>query len=222
MADVSAAAVKALREKTGAGMMECKKALEEAQGNEEKAMTILRERNRHIAGKKESRVAAEGLVDAYIHTGGRIGVLVEINCETDFVARSDDFKEFVRDVALQICALNAEYVSADEIPPAVLEKEREIVQAQVAADPKTANKPAHIIEKIIEDRLGKFRAEICLLEQPFVKDQNVTIGELLKQLIAKTGENIRIRRFVRFKMGEGLEKKADDFAREVAAMAAKQ
>lgn len=222
MADVSAAAVKALREKTGAGMMECKKALEEAQGNEEKAITILRERNRHIAGKKESRVAAEGLVDAYIHTGGRIGVLVEVNCETDFVARSDDFKEFVRDVALQICALNAEYVSADEIPAEVLEKEREIARAQVAADPKTAGKPAHIIDNIIESRLGKFRAEACLLEQPFVKDQSVTIGELVKQLIAKTGENIRIRRFVRFKMGEGLEKKTDDFAGEVAAMAAKR
>ncbi len=222
MADVSAAAVKALREKTGAGMMECKKALEEAQGNEEKAITILRERNKHIAGKKESRVAAEGLVEAYIHTGGRIGVLVEVNCETDFVARSEDFKEFVRDIALQICALNAEYVSAEEIPAEVLEKEREIARAQVAADPKTANKPAHIIENIIESRLGKFRAETCLLEQPFVKDQSVTIGELLKQLIAKTGENIRIRRFVRFKLGEGIEKKSDDFASEVAAMMAKQ
>jgi elongation factor Ts len=222
MADVSAAAVKALREKTGAGMMECKKALEEAQGNEEKAIAILRERNKYIASKKESRIAAEGLVEAYIHTGGRIGVLVEVNCETDFVARSDTFKEFVRDIALQICALNAEYISADEIPAEVLEREREILRAQVAADPKTANKPAHIIENIVESRLGKFRAETCLLEQPFVKDQSITVGELLKQLIAKTGENIRIRRFVRFKMGEGLEKKTDDFASEVAAMTTKQ
>jgi len=222
MADVSAAAVKALREKTGAGMMECKKALEEAQGNEEKAIAILRERNKYIASKKESRIAAEGLVEAYIHTGGRIGVLVEVNCETDFVARSDTFKEFVRDIALQICALNAEYISADEIPAEVLEREREILRAQVAADPKTANKPAHIIENIVESRLGKFRAETCLLEQPFVKDQSITVGELLKQLIAKTGENIRIRRFVRFKMGEGLEKKTDDFDSEVAAMTTKQ
>jgi elongation factor Ts len=222
MADVSAAAIKALREKTGAGMMECKKALEEAQGNEEKAIAILRERNKYIASKKESRIAAEGLVEAYIHTGGRIGVLVEVNCETDFVARSDTFKEFVRDIALQICALNAEYISADEIPAEVLEREREILRAQVAADPKTANKPAHIIENIVESRLGKFRAETCLLEQPFVKDQSITVGELLKQLIAKTGENIRIRRFVRFKMGEGLEKKTDDFASEVAAMTTKQ
>jgi elongation factor Ts len=222
MADVSAAAVKALREKTGAGMMECKKALEEAQGNEEKAIAILRERNKYIASKKESRIAAEGLVEAYIHTGGRIGVLVEVNCETDFVARSDTFKEFVRDIALQICALNAEYISADEIPAEVLEREREILRAQVAADPKTANKPAHIIENIVESRLGKFRAETCLLEQPFVKDQSITVGELLKQLIAKTGENIRIRRFVRFKMGEGLEKKTDDFASEVAAITTKQ
>jgi len=202
--------------------MECKKALEEAQGNEEKAIAILRERNKYIASKKESRIAAEGLVEAYIHTGGRIGVLVEVNCETDFVARSDTFKEFVRDIALQICALNAEYISADEIPAEVLEREREILRAQVAADPKTANKPAHIIENIVESRLGKFRAETCLLEQPFVKDQSITVGELLKQLIAKTGENIRIRRFVRFKMGEGLEKKTDDFASEVAAMTTKQ
>ncbi len=220
MAEISASAVKNLREKTGAGMMECKKALEEAGGSEEKAITILRERNKSLAVKKGDRIAAEGLVESYIHMGGRIGVLVEVNCETDFVSRSDDFKNFVRDVALQICALDAQYVSADEIPADVVEKEREIAKAQAMTDPKTANKPENVIANIIESRVGKFKAEVSLLDQPFVKDQSVTITELLKQMIAKTGENIRIRRFVRFKMGEGLEKKQDDFAAEVAAMTA--
>lgn len=220
MAEISASAVKNLRERTGAGMMECKKALTEAGGDEEKAITILRERNKGIQEKKGGRVTAEGLVESYIHMGGRIGVLVEVNCETDFVSRSDDFKSFVRDVALQICALDAQYVSADEIPADLVEKEREIAKSQALSDPKTANKPENVIANIIESRVGKFKAEITLLEQPFVKDQSVTIQELLKQIIAKTGENIRIRRFVRFKMGEGLEKKQDDFAAEVAAMTA--
>jgi elongation factor Ts len=218
MAEITASSVKNLREKTGAGMMECKKALEEAGGDEEKAVTILRERGKAAATKKQARIAAEGLVESYIHMGGRIGVLVEVNCETDFVARGDDFRNFVRDVALQICALDAQYVSADEIPAEALEKEREIARAQVAGDPKMANKPENIIANIIESRVGKFKAEVCLMEQPFVKDQGLTVNDLLKQMIAKTGENIRIRRFVRFKMGEGLEKKQDDFAAEVAAL----
>ncbi len=220
MAEISASAVKNLRERTGAGMMECKKALTEAGGDEEKAITILRERNKSLAVKKGERITAEGLVESYIHMGGRIGVLVEVNCETDFVSRSDDFKNFVRDVALQICALDAQYITSDEIPADIIEKEREIAKSQALADPKMANKPDNVIANIVEGRVGKFKAEITLLEQPFVKDQSVTVQELLKQIIAKTGENIRIRRFVRFKMGEGLEKKQDDFAAEVAAMTA--
>jgi elongation factor Ts len=220
MAEISASAVKSLRERTGAGMMECKKALTEAGGDEEKAITILRERNKGIQEKKGGRVTAEGLVESYIHMGGRIGVLVEVNCETDFVSRSEDFKNFVRDVALQICALDAQYITSDEIPADIIEKEREIAKSQALSDPKMANKPENVITNIVEGRVGKFKAEITLLEQPFVKDQSVTVQELLKQIIAKTGENIRIRRFVRFKMGEGLEKKQDDFAAEVAAMTA--
>ncbi len=220
MAEISASAVKSLRERTGAGMMECKKALTEAGGDEEKAITILRERNKGIQDKKGGRVTTEGLVESYIHMGGRIGVLVEVNCETDFVSRSDDFKNFVRDVALQICALDAQYITSDEIPADIIEKEREIAKSQALADPKMANKPENVIANIVEGRVGKFKAEITLLEQPFVKDQSFTVQELLKQIIAKTGENIRIRRFVRFKMGEGLEKKQDDFAAEVAAMTA--
>lgn len=220
MAEISASAVKSLRERTGAGMMECKKALTEAGGDEEKAITILRERNKGIQEKKGGRVTAEGLVESYIHMGGRIGVLVEVNCETDFVSRSEDFKSFVRDVALQICALDAQYITSDEIPSDIIEKEREIAKSQALSDPKMANKPENVITNIVEGRVGKFKAEITLLEQPFVKDQSVTVQELLKQIIAKTGENIRIRRFVRFKMGEGLEKKQDDFAAEVAAMTA--
>ena len=220
MAEISASAVKNLRERTGAGMMECKKALTEAGGDEEKAITILRERNKSLAVKKGERITAEGLVESYIHMGGRIGVLVEVNCETDFVSRSDDFKNFVRDGALQICALDAQYITSDEIPADIIEKEREIAKSQALADPKMANKPENVIANIVEGRVGKFKAEITLLEQPFVKDQSVTVQELLKQIIAKTGENIRIRRFVRFKMEVGLEKMQDDFAAEVAAMTA--
>ncbi len=218
MAEITATAVKNLREKTGAGMMECKAALTEAEGNEEKAITILRERGKAQAGKKESRVATEGLVESYIHMGGRIGVIVEINCETDFVARGDEFRELARDIALQICAMDAQYVASSEIPEEVIEKERAIARAQAASDPKMAGKPEAVIEKMVEGRLNKFRAEVCLMEQPFVKDQGITITDLVKQKIAKTGENIRIRRFVRFKLGEGLEKKEDNFAAEVAAL----
>lgn len=218
MAEITAAAVKALRDKTGAGMMECKSALIEAAGDEEKAIVILRKRGSAKAESKQSRVAAEGLVESYIHAGGRIGVLIEVNCETDFVARGDEFRELVRDIALQICAMDAQFVTADEIPAEVIEKEREIALAQVAGDPKTANKPEAIRNNIVESRLNKFKAEVCLIDQPFVKDQSITINDLLKEKIQKTGENIRIRRFVRFKLGEGIEKKEVDFASEVAAM----
>jgi elongation factor Ts len=218
MAEITAAAVKALRDKTGAGMMECKSALVEAAGDEEKAIVILRKRGIMKAESKQSRVAAEGLVESYIHAGGRIGVLVEVNCETDFVARGDEFRELVRDIALQICAMDAQFVTPDEIPAEVIAKEREIALAQVAGDPKTANKPEAIRNNIVESRLNKFKAEVCLIDQPFVKDQSITINDLLKGKIQKTGENIRIRRFVRFKLGEGIEKKEVDFASEVAAM----
>lgn len=217
MAEITAAAVKELREKTGAGMMECKKALTEAQGDQEKAIEILRKLGLASAKKKEGRVAAEGVVGSYIHMGGKVGVLVEINCETDFVARGDDFQGFVKDIAMHVCAAEPRYVSKEDVPADVIEKERQIARDQALQDEKNKNKPEQVIEKIIEGRITKYYAEICLLEQPFIKDQTITVSDLLKQMVAKIGENIRIRRFVRFKMGEGLEKRKDDFASEVAA-----
>jgi elongation factor Ts len=214
---ITAEMVKNLREKTGAGMMECKKALTEANGNEEQAIEILRKAGLASAKKREGRIAAEGVVGAYIHMGGKVGVLVEVNCETDFVARSEDFQRFVKDVAMHICASEPQYVAKSDIPAEVLEKEREIALGQAKADPKNANKPDNIIEKMVQGRLDKFYSEVALLEQPFVKDQAITVGELVTQMTAKTGEKISIRRFTRFKMGEGLEKRGDDFASEVAA-----
>jgi elongation factor Ts len=218
MAEITASAVKALREKTGAGMMECKKALTEAQGDEEKAIEILRKLGLASAKKKEGRIATEGIVGSYIHMGGKVGVLVEINCETDFVARGDEFQTFVKDIAMHICAVEPRYLTKEEIPVADLEREKQIFRDQVLADEKNKNKPEAVLEKILEGRLAKFYSEVCLLEQPFVKDNDLTISMLLQQVVAKLGENIRIRRFVRFKMGEGLEKKKDDFASEVAAV----
>jgi elongation factor Ts len=214
---ITAEMVKSLREKTGAGMMECKAALTEAQGNEEQAIEILRKRGLASAKKREGRIAAEGIVGSYIHLGGKVGVLVEVNCETDFVARSEEFQSFVKDIAMHICASEPQYVSKEEIPAAVIEKEREIALEQAKADPKNANKPDQIIEKMVQGRLEKFFGETVLLEQPFVKDQTLTVGELLTRLAAKTGEKIQIRRFTRYKMGEGLEKRQSDFASEVAA-----
>ncbi len=214
---ITAEMVKSLREKTGAGMMECKLALTEAQGNEEQAIEILRKRGLASARKREGRIAAEGIVGSYIHLGGKVGVLVEVNCETDFVARSEEFQSFVKDIAMHICASEPQYVSKEEIPAAVIEKEREIALGQAKADPKNANKPDQIIEKMVQGRLEKFFSETVLLEQPFVKDQTLTVGELVTQLTAKTGEKIQIRRFTRYKMGEGLEKRQSDFASEVAA-----
>jgi len=217
MAEITAAAVKGLREKTGAGMMECKAALTEAHGDEEKAIEILRKRGLASAKKKEGRIAAEGIVGSYIHMGGKVGVLVEVNCETDFVARGENFHAFVKDVAMHICAAEPRYVSKEDVPADVLDKEREIAREQALTDEKNKNKPAQVIDKIVEGRVSKFYAEVCLLEQPFIKDQSITMSDLLKQQIATIRENIRIRRFVRFKMGEGIEKKKDDFAAEVAA-----
>jgi len=218
MSDISAAAVKALREKTGAGMMECKKALIEAEGNEERANEILRERGLASAKKKEGRVAAEGVVGSYIHMGGKVGVLVEVNCETDFVARGDDFQQLVKDTAMHIAAAEPRYVSRDQVASDVLDKEQEIARAQAKNDPKNANKPDQVIDRIIEGRLNKFYEEFVLLDQPFIKDPAKTVGELITEKIAKTGEKITIRRFARYKMGEGLAKREDDFGDEVAKL----
>ncbi len=219
MADISATAVKALREKTGAGMMECKKALIEANGNEDRANEILRERGLASAKKKEGRVAAEGVVGSYIHMGGKVGVLVEVNCETDFVARGDEFQQLVKDIAMHIAAAEPRYVSRDEVTADVLDKEREIARAQAKNDPKNANKPDQVIDKIVEGRLNKFFEEFVLLDQPFIKEPSQTVGELVTEKVAKTGEKITIRRFARYKMGEGLSKRGDDFQDEVAKLA---
>jgi elongation factor Ts len=209
---ITAEMVRTLREKTGAGMMECKKALTEAGGDEEQAVEILRKAGLASAKKREGRIAAEGIVGSYIHMGGKVGVLVEVNCETDFVARTEDFQKFVKDIAMHICASEPQFVNKEDIPAEVIEKEREIARGQAQADPKNANKPANIIEKMVEGRLDKFYTESVLLEQPFVKDQTITIGELVTQITAKTGEKVSIRRFTRYKMGEGLEKRQDDLA----------
>jgi elongation factor Ts len=215
MSNVTPAAIKALREKTGAGMMECKAALTEAEGNEEKAIEILRKRGLATATKKAGRVAAEGLVNSYIHAGGKIGVLLEVNCETDFVARGEEFRTFVHDLAMHITAAEPRFTTKEDVPPEVLEKEREIALEQARLDPKNAGKPPQVLEKIVEGRISKFYQEACLMEQPFVKEQNITIGDLVRQMISKTGENIRVRRFTRYKMGEGLEKRTSDLGAEV-------
>jgi elongation factor Ts len=212
---VTPAAIKALREKTGAGMMECKSALTEAVGNEEKAIEILRKRGLATATKKSGRVAAEGIVDSYIHAGGKIGVLLEVNCETDFVARGEDFRSFVHDLAMHVTAAEPRFITKEDVPAEVLDKEREIALEQARSDPKNANKPQQVLDKIVEGRLTKFYQEACLMEQPFVKDQNITVGDLVRQMISKTGENIKVRRFTRFKMGEGLDKRVSDLGAEV-------
>ncbi|HEX8709422.1 MAG TPA: translation elongation factor Ts [Pyrinomonadaceae bacterium] len=219
MAEITMTGVKSLREKTGAGMMECKNALTEANGNEEQAIDILRKRGLASAKKKEGRIAAEGAVGSYIHMGGKVGVLVEINCETDFVARSEEFQQLVKDVAMHIAAAEPRFVSRAEVQAEALDKEREIARAQAKGDPKNANKPDQVIDKIVEGRLNKFYEEAVLLDQPFVKDPAKTVGDLVTEKIASIKENITIRRFARYKMGEGLEKRADDFSSEVAALA---
>lgn len=203
--------VKELRERTGAGIMDCKKALGETNGDVEKAIEYLREKGIAAAAKKSARIATEGLVHAYIHMGGRIGVLLEVNCETDFVAKTDDFKDLVNDIALHIAAMKPEYLGREEVPAGAIEKEREILTAQALNE----GKPANIVEKMVTGRLEKFYAERVLLEQPFVKDDSKTIQQLVTEKVAKIGENIRIRRFVRFELGEGLEKKVDNFVEEV-------
>ncbi|AGL01276.1 translation elongation factor Ts [Desulfoscipio gibsoniae] len=217
MAEITAAMVKELRERSGAGMMDCKKALLATEGNIEKAIDFLREKGLASAAKKSGRITAEGLVESYIHAGGKIGVLVEVNCETDFVAKTDEFKELVRDIAMQIAAARPQYVAREEVPESMVVKEREILAAQAANE----GKPEKIIEKMVEGRIEKFYKEICLLEQPFIKDPDKTIKQLVTEKIAKIGENISVRRFVRYELGEGLEKRQDDFAAEVMAQAGK-
>lgn len=216
MADISAKLVKELRDKTGAGMMDCKKALKENDGDIEKSIEWLRQKGIASASKKEGRVAAEGLVDSYIHTGGRVGVLVEVNCETDFVARRDEFKTLVRDIAMQIAACpNVEFVKVSDIPTDVVEKEKAIEMGRE----DIASKPEAMREKIVEGRIQKRLKELSLMDQPFIKDQNISIEEMVKQAVSQLGENIQVRRFVRFVLGEGIEKEETDFAAEVAAQA---
>ena len=214
MAEISAKLVKELRDKTGAGMMDCKKALKEVDGDIEKAIEWLRQKGIASAEKKAGKVAAEGLVDSYIHTGGRIGVLVEVNCQTDFVARNEDFQSLVRNIAMQIAACpNVEYVSVDDIPKAMVEKEKSV---EMGRD-DLAIKPENIREKIVMGRIEKRLKELALLDQPYIRDQSITVDELVKQSVGQLGENIQIRRFVRFVLGEGIEKEESDFAAEVAA-----
>ena len=210
---VTAAMVKELREKSGAGMMDCKKALVETNGDIEKAMEYLREKGLAAAQKKSSRIAAEGIVESYIHLGGKIGVLVEVNCETDFVAKTDEFKQLVRDIAMQIAASNPSYIRVEEVNPEEVAKEKEILRAQALNE----GKPEQVVDKMVEGRIKKYYQEICLLEQDFVKDPSKTVNQMITEAISEIGENIQIRRFTRYQMGEGLEKRVEDFASEVMA-----
>jgi len=199
-------------------MLDCKNALVEASGDENQAIEILRKKGMATAGKKAGRVTAEGVVGSYIHMGGKVGVLVEINCESDFVARGDEFQQLVKDVAMHIAASDPRYASRDEVPAGDLDKEREILREQLKNDPKNAGKPDDVLNKIIDGRLNKYYEENVLIDQPFVKDPSKTVGELVAEKIASIKENITIRRFTRYKMGEGIEKRSDDFAAEVASM----
>ncbi len=214
---VSATMVKDLREKTSAGMLDCKKALEETQGDFEKAIDWLRQKGLSNAGKKAGRIASEGVVEAYIHGEGRIGVLLEVNSETDFVARNPGFRDFVKNVALHIAATNPIAVSPEEVPAETVDRERQVLMAKA----REQGKKEEMLGKIVDGQIKKFFAESCLLEQAYVKNPDLTIGNYLKETIAKIGENIVIRRFVRFELGEGLAKKSEDFAAEVAAQVKK-
>ena len=215
MGNITAKLVKDLRDKTGAGMMDCKKALNETDGNVDKALEWLRKKGIASAEKKSGRIAAEGSIGSYIHTGSRVGVLLELNCETDFVARGDIFQSLLKDVSMQVAACpNVEYVSIDEIPKDVVEKEKQI---EMGRD-DLSGKPEQIKEKIVEGRIAKRLNEMVLLSQPYIKDSSLTVEELVKQAAAKIGENIKVRRFTRYTLGEGIEKKQMDFAEEVASM----
>nr|BDA97885.1 elongation factor Ts [Chroomonas collegionis] len=218
MVDISAKTVKELRDKTSAGMMDCKKALQEANGDIEKATESLKQKGLASAKKKSSRIASEGLIESYIHMGGKLGVMVELNCETDFVARNPDFQDLARNVAMQIAACpNVRFITLDQIPEDIIQEERTTESAKDDLD----KKPKEIKEKIVEGRIQKRLKEMVLLEQPFIRDNNILMEELVKQSIAKLGENIQIRRFQRFNLGEGLEKREDNFGDEVAKMMGK-
>jgi elongation factor Ts len=209
--EITASMVKELRETTGAGMMDCKNALVEKNGNLEEAVKYLREKGIAKAAKKMDRIASEGIISSYIH-GGRIGVIVEINSETDFVAKNAEFQEFGKDIAMQVAAANPLYIRIEEVPAEAIEKEKEILRNQALNE----GKPAQIVDKMVEGRIAKYYKEVCLLEQPFIKDPDKTIDQLLKEKIAVIGENLSIRRFARFEVGEGIEKKQENFAEEVA------
>lgn len=207
-----------LRASTGAGMMDCKKALTESDGDFDKAVIWLREKGIAAAAKKADRIAAEGAVGSYIHMGGKIGVLVEINCETDFVARSEQFLTLLKDISMQIAAANPKYVTIDEVPQEEVEKEKEVLTAQSLNE----GKPANVVEKMVEGRIHKFYKEICLLEQDFVKDPSKSVKEIINEAILAIGEKITVRRFVRYEMGEGLQKRVDNLAEEIAKMTSKK
>ena len=213
MAAVTSAMVKELRERTGAGMLDCKKMLVEANGDMDKAIDLLREKGLAAAAKKAGRIAAEGLVESYIHMGGKIGVLVEVNCETDFVANTDRFKALCHDVAMHIAAAKPEFLDKADVPTDNLEKEKEVLRAQALNE----GKPEKIVERMVEGRIEKYYKEVCLMEQPFVKDPDKTIRDLISEATVAIGEKISIRRFVRYERGEGIEKRKDDFAAEIAA-----
>ncbi len=212
---ISAQDVKALRERTGAGMMECKKCLEEAGGDMEKAVEVLKQRGLAQAEKKAGRTAAEGLITSYIHAGGKIGVLVEVNCETDFVAKNEDFQAFARDIAMHVAASDPAFVRREEIPQERVQKEKDLIRAQSAET--IEGKPENVVEQILSGRLDKSLGAITLLEQPFVKDPDKTVEDVIKEMVAKLGENIKVRRFARFEVGEGIEVEREDFAEEVKA-----
>jgi len=212
---ISASSVKELRELTGAGMLDCKKALQENEGNSEKAVDWLRQKGLSKAAKKSTRAATEGLISSYIHGEGRIGVLLEVNSETDFVARNQDFKDFVNDISMHIAAMNPQFVKSEEVTPEVIEKEKAVLKAKALEE----GKKEEFLDKILVGQLNKWKAEICLMDQKYVKNPDVTISEYLTNTISKIGENLVIRRFVRFELGDGLEKKQDNFAEEVAQVA---
>ena len=215
MAEISAAMIKDLRERTAAGMADCKKALQECEGDMEKAIDYLRKKGLAKAAKKAGREATEGAVVSYIHAGGRIGVLLEVNCETDFVARNEDFVGFTRDVAMQIAAMSPQFVRKEEVDQGAVERERAVLLAKAME----SGKPEAVVAKMVDGQISKWMKEICLLDQAWVKNPDKTIDQVQQELVAKIGENIRIRRFVRFELGEGLDKKKDDFAAEVAKQA---
>ena len=210
--EINAKLVKELREKTGAGMMDCKNALVDATGDMEQAIVILRKKGLASAQKKATRIAAEGMIGHYIHAGGKLGVLVEVTCETDFAGRSEDFQALVKDIAMHIAAQNPLYVRREEVPADVLEKEKEIYRDQARA----SGKPANIIDKISEGKLESYYQMACLYDQQFVKDPNITVKDLINNVVGKIGENIQVRRFARFKTGEGVEKRSSNLASEVA------